>query len=68
MWDFQIETDKMLILVDKEDKKAVVADVAVPRDGNIRKKEHDKLDKYLGLKEKLENIWKVKVTVEHLGQ
>ncbi|XP_051929435.1 uncharacterized protein LOC127605701 [Hippocampus zosterae] len=30
---------------------------------NIRKKEHEKLEKYQGLREELERAWKVKVTV-----
>ncbi|XP_078808275.1 uncharacterized protein LOC144994388 [Oryzias latipes] len=64
LWDFQIQTDRMvmanqpdIVVVDKEQRKAVVVDVAVPSDGNIRKKEHEKLE------EELEKAWKVKVTV-----
>ncbi|XP_051916213.1 uncharacterized protein LOC127597287 isoform X2 [Hippocampus zosterae] len=70
MWDFQIQTDKMvmanqpdIVIIDKGQRKAVVVDVAVPSDGNIRKKEHEKLEKYQGLREELERAWKVKVTV-----
>ena len=50
--DFQIQTDKLLIanqpdtvVVDKHQRTAVVVDVAILRDGNIRKKEHEKLEK-----------------------
>uniref|UniRef100_A0A8C7WQN1 Rho-related GTP-binding protein RhoG n=1 Tax=Oryzias sinensis TaxID=183150 RepID=A0A8C7WQN1_9TELE len=43
--------------------KAVVVDVAVPSNGNIRKKEHEKQEKYQGLIEELEKAWNVKVTV-----
>ncbi|KAK7925436.1 hypothetical protein WMY93_007746 [Mugilogobius chulae] len=32
-------------------------------DGNIRRKEHEKLEKYQGLREELEKAWKVKATV-----
>ncbi|XP_078791071.1 uncharacterized protein LOC111949134 [Oryzias latipes] len=70
LWDFQIQTDRMgtanqpdIVEVDKEQRKAIVVDVAVPSDGNIRKKEHEKLEKYQGLREELEKAWKVKVTV-----
>lgn len=31
-----------IVVVDKVDKKAVVRDVAVPDDSNVRKKEHEK--------------------------
>ncbi|XP_051911362.1 uncharacterized protein LOC127593748 [Hippocampus zosterae] len=70
LWDFLIQTDKMvmanqpdIVIIDKGQRKAVVVDVAVPSDGNIRKKEHEKLEKYQGLREELERAWKVKVTV-----
>ncbi|KAF7659580.1 hypothetical protein LDENG_00296350 [Lucifuga dentata] len=52
-----------MVAVDKEQKRAVVIDVAVPADSNIRKKEHEKIKKYKGLKEELEQTWKVKSKV-----
>ncbi|CAL9694852.1 unnamed protein product [Knipowitschia caucasica] len=51
------------VVVDKGQRTAVVVDVAIPSDGNIRKKEHEKLEKYQGLREELERAWRVKVTV-----
>ncbi|KAK7930440.1 hypothetical protein WMY93_006835 [Mugilogobius chulae] len=70
LWDFQIQTDRMvmanqpdIVVVDKEQRRAVVVDVAIPSDGNIRRKEHEKLEKYQGLREELEKAWKVKATV-----
>ena len=44
LWDFQIQ------------RTAVVVDAAIPSDGNIRRKEHEKLEKYQGLKEELEKM------------
>ncbi|XP_055362142.1 uncharacterized protein LOC129603668 [Betta splendens] len=74
LWDFQIQTDRMvmanqpdIVVVDKEQSKVVVVDVAIPSDGNIRKKEHEKLEKYQGLREELEKAWKVKATVVVIG-
>ncbi|KAF7642936.1 hypothetical protein LDENG_00248050 [Lucifuga dentata] len=70
LWDFKFQTDKQLlanqpdmVVVDKEQKRAVVIDVTVPADSNIRKKEHQKMEKYQGLKEELERTWKVKSKV-----
>ncbi|KAF7663723.1 hypothetical protein LDENG_00203700, partial [Lucifuga dentata] len=70
LWDFKFQTDKQLlanqpdmVVVDKEQKRAVVIDMAVPADSNIRKKEHQKIQKYQGLKEELERTWKVKSKV-----
>ena len=49
-------------MLDKEQKRAVVVDV-IPADANIRKKEHQEVVKYQGLKEQLEQMWKVKADV-----
>lgn len=42
--------------MDKQKRKTVVTDVAIPSDRNIWKKEHKKLKKYLGVRGKLEKI------------
>ncbi|XP_078022977.1 uncharacterized protein LOC144462717 [Epinephelus lanceolatus] len=70
LWDFSFQTDKQMlanqpdiVVVEKHQKKAVVVDVAIPADSNIRKKEHKKVEKYQELKEQLEQMWKVKVDV-----
>lgn len=42
------------VVLHRQRKTVVVIDVAIPRDGNIRKKEHEKLEKYQGLREELE--------------
>ena len=62
-WDFQIQTDRLIthhqfdwVVVDKRQRTAVVVDVAIPSEDNVRKKEHEKLKKYQGLKEELENV------------
>ena len=49
-----------IVLVDRQEKKAVVVDTIVPSDSNIKKKEHKKYGKYQGLKEELERIWGIK--------
>lgn len=59
--DFQIQTDKQVFnnqpdIINKDQKIAVMIDITVPNDSNIRKKEYEKLDKYQGLKEKLERM------------
>ncbi|CAK6950273.1 uncharacterized protein LOC127616771 [Scomber scombrus] len=70
LWDFPIHTGKLvmanqpdILLMDKQQKKAVVIDVVIPSDNSIRKKEQEKLGKYQGLKEELEKMWGVEVTV-----
>ena len=48
LWDFQIQTNKMVVanqldilIVIKQEKKAIVVDDAIPSDSNIRTKEHE---------------------------
>ena len=52
-----------IVVADKRDKKAVLVDVPIPSDSNIRKEEHKKFEKYKGLKEELERKWAVKGSV-----
>ena len=63
LWDFQIQTDIVVmanqpdIVVDKHERTAVVVDVAIPSNRNIRKKEHKKLrNRAEGI---LEKMWSV---------
>ena len=70
LWDFPVQTDKHVIanrpdivIIDKEKKTAMIIDVAVPSDCNIKKKEHEKIDKYQGLREEMEKMWKVEAKV-----
>ena len=51
-----------IVVVNKQEKKEVVVDVAIPSDSNIRKQEHEKLDNYQGLKDELEGMWGGKVS------
>lgn len=41
----------------------MVIDVTVQNDSNIRKNQYEQLEKYQGLKDKLEEMWKVKAKV-----
>lgn len=48
LWDFQMQRDKLvmanqLVMVDKQQKRAIVIDGTIPSDSNIRKKEHKEL-------------------------
>ncbi|TWW80141.1 hypothetical protein D4764_10G0011710 [Takifugu flavidus] len=52
-----------VVVIDKHQKTVVLIDVAIPSDSNIRKKEHEKLEKYQGLKEEIERMWGMKATV-----
>ena len=60
-----LANQRHIVVVVKRRKEAVVIDVAVPRD--INKKEYKDLEKYQGLKEELERMWKVKAKVVPLA-
>lgn len=45
-----------IVVVDKEQKRAVMIEVVIPADSNIRKKEHEKMKAYQELKEQLEHM------------
>ncbi|TWW57300.1 hypothetical protein D4764_07G0000190, partial [Takifugu flavidus] len=53
LWDFQIQTNKMVV-ANKPDKVL---------QQEKEKKEHEKLEKYQGLKEGMERMWGMKATV-----
>ncbi|XP_067930945.1 uncharacterized protein [Watersipora subatra] len=68
-WDFYIRTEKHVIVnqpdivvVDKENKRATIIDIAVPNDYNIASKEKEKVKKYLPLGEEIENCWNIRTT------
>ena len=51
-----------IVVVDKQVKKVVVVDVAIPSDYNIRRKEREELEKYQVLGEELERMRGVKAS------
>lgn len=54
------------MLVNKQENKAVVIDLANPSDSNIKKKYHKKVEKYQGLKEERGKLWRMKALVVFL--
>lgn len=46
------------VVVDKKSKTALLIDVAMPSDSNIRKKEHEMLGKHQRLREEPEKMWR----------
>lgn len=54
-WKFQTDRQALanksdIMVVDKEDMTVVVINVVIPSNGNITTKEHEKLEKFQGLK------------------
>ena len=63
LWDFEIRTDHRLparrpdiVVLDKETRTVQTIDVAVPADGNIKKKELEKMQKYKDLRLEIQKM------------
>ena len=70
LYDWNVYTDKKihhrrpdLVVVNKEEKKTLLIDVACPMDHNIKKKEKEKVDNYQELKFELQRIWNTKIEI-----
>ena len=70
LYDWNIYTDKKikhrrpdLVVVNKEEGKTLLIDVACPMDHNIQSKEKEKVDHYLELKFELERLWNTKIEI-----
>ena len=71
LWHLQIQTDKKVmanlhdtvVVYELQKIVTVMIDVAIPSDRNIKRKKHEKLQKYQGLKEEVEKMWELKAAV-----
>ena len=70
LWDFNIQTDHVvehrrpdIVVLDKEEKRCQLIDIAVPGDSRVALKEKEKVQKYQDLARELRKLWKVKVKV-----
>ena len=70
LWDFTIQTDHIIsarrpdiVVIDKQEKKCQIIDVAIPVDGRIDKKEEEKIEKYQELGREIKKLWNLKVKV-----
>ena len=53
-----------IVFVNKQAKEAMIVDVGVPGDGQVKDKELEKIEKYQLLREEIRKLWKLKkVTV-----
>jgi len=70
LWDMNIQTDHVIvhrrpdiIVVDKDNTRALLIDIAVPADAGVEEKEHEKMDRYQDLAKELKRLWKVETKV-----
>ena len=70
LYDFTIRTDKKIehrkpdiVVVNKEEQKTTIIDIACPMDHNAKKKELEKINNYNELAFELERLWKTKTKI-----
>jgi len=63
LWDMNIQTDHVIehrrpdiVVVDKDKKRALLIDIAVPADARVEEKEQEKMDRYQDLARKLKRL------------
>lgn len=52
-----------IVVLEKEKKKCIIIDVAIPGDNRIRKKEKEKIEKYQELKNEITKMWRMKTVI-----
>jgi len=70
VWNQQVQTDRSIpnnkpdiIIQDHERRTCMLIDVAIPGDGNVIKKEAEKILKYKDLTIEIQRMWNVKTRV-----
>ena len=59
--DHHIECRKPeIVVVEKEEKKCSIIDIAIPNDKNVGVKEEEKIQKYDELKREIKELWLMK--------
>ena len=65
-WDMSIQCDHIIaarkadVVVEKENNKVIIVDIASPWDHRVHEKEGEKLEKYQELKREIKNIWGIR--------
>ena len=74
LWDFMIQCDHHIecrkpdiVVVEKEEKKCLIVDIAIPDDKNVGVKEEEKVQKYDELKWEIKEFWSMKRVDADIG-
>ena len=67
LWDMSIQCDHIIaarkpdiVVVEKENNKVIIVDIASPWDHRVHEKEGEKLEKYQELKREIKNLWGIR--------
>ena len=59
-------TTRHIVVVDKENNRALLIDIGVPGDVRVNETEQEKVEKYQDLTTEIKRLWKVENTVMHI--
>ena len=67
LWDMNIQCDHVIearrpdiVVVDKENNKVIIVDIASPWDHRVYEKEGEKIEKYQDLKREIGKLWGIR--------
>ena len=67
LWDMTIQYDHVIearrpdiVVVEKENNKAIIVDIASPWDHRVYEKEGEKIEKYQDLKREIGRLWGIR--------
>ena len=67
LWDMTIQCDHVIearrpdiVVVEKENNKAIIVDIASPWDHRVHEKEGEKIEKYQNLKREIGRLWGIR--------
>ena len=70
LWVMHIQTDHVIehrrpdiVVIDKDNKRALLIDIAVPPDATVEEKEQEKMDRYQDLARELKRLRKVETKI-----
>lgn len=58
-----VMADQADFVINEEQQRTAAMDASIPYDGNFRRRERERMEKYQGLSEELERAWKVRGAV-----
>jgi len=66
LWVMNIQMDHVIehrrpdiVVVDKDNKRALLIEIAVPADARVEEKEQEKVDRYQDLAREIKRLWNV---------
>ena len=70
LWDFTVQCDRIIearkpdiVFIHKMEREAFIIYIAIPGDGKVKDKEHEKVEKYQLLKDEVARVWRMRKVI-----